>query len=54
MARRLTVQHEENVGTAGLLNWFLVFAAAWMLANAVSWSSAEADVPGGDAAFAAP
>ncbi|HMV67108.1 MAG TPA: hypothetical protein PKA64_09670 [Myxococcota bacterium] len=51
MARSLTVQHEENVRTTGLLNGFLLFAAAWMLLNAMTWA-ADADV-GGDAELGA-
>jgi hypothetical protein len=42
MARSLTVQHEENVQTTGLLNGFLLFAAGWMLLNALTWA-ADAD-----------
>lgn len=37
MARSLTVKHEENVRTTGLLNGFLLFAAAWMLLSSISW-----------------
>ena len=45
MARSLTVKHEEHVGNAWLLNGFLLFAAAWMLLGALTWSSSEAFEP---------
>lgn len=48
MARSLTVQPEENVRTTGLLNGFLLFAAGWMLLNAMTWAADPVEASEGD------